>query len=252
VGVLTGDVSGDWQPGGGYGGGEPAGHELVVSDVVGSEGELVSVPVYLNIGEQVISLQFKILHDPGLLSVESVGVTGIASDWQMAFNPLPGETRVALAGADPIVESGEVLLIEYLVTSDPGVSQCNLEPVDIVADEDRVVVEGEGGIFSLAGASVGDWHSPDIFSSKIRPNPANGLVDIVLGTPVESTVTVSVYDPLGRLVKPIVTDAVLSPGEKVLQWDRCDQYGKSVSPGIYFIRAEIGKYRETHRLVVLE
>jgi hypothetical protein len=171
------------------------------------------------------------------------------------FAGLPSPPRTLPRGSPsifPIPQSGEIVVIGYRVTSEAGVSQCDLEPVDIIADEDRVVIEGDAGVFSLVGAFVEDGHSPETFSSRVRPNPATGMVDIVLVLPVASGVTVSVYDPLGRLVRPIITDALLSSGQKILQWDRCDRYGNSVSPDIYFIEAEIGKYRESHRLVVLE
>ncbi|MFZ1946242.1 MAG: PQQ-binding-like beta-propeller repeat protein, partial [bacterium] len=116
VGVLMGDVSGNWGGGGGGGGyvvSPPVSGNLTVGDVTGEPGGLVTVPLYLDTSWRMLSVQLRLLHDPGLLTVEAVRACGLASACQMAWNGLDGETRIGLAGMSYISGSGQILEVTY-------------------------------------------------------------------------------------------------------------------------------------------
>jgi hypothetical protein len=206
----------------------------------------------LDIGAEIFSIQFKVLHEDELLQIVSVEVTGAASDWQIAYRGLPGETRIAVAGASPIDESGDIVLIEYRVSSDPGVTGCDLEPVEIVADEGRVFVEGTGGVFSLGNASADEYASLTVFSSELIPNPTMGQVDIDLGIPASSSVKIAIYDASGRLVKRLIDGKTLPRGRSRIRWNGERNGGGKVSPGVYFVSVKMAGYNKTHRLIIVE
>ncbi|MDQ2733062.1 MAG: hypothetical protein M3Y56_15515, partial [Armatimonadota bacterium] len=54
--------------------------------------------------------------------------------------------------------------------------------------------------------------------------------------PVESNVTVAVYDPQGHLIRTLVKDAHRRRGKNTEEWDGKDQYGAAVPAGDYQIR----------------
>jgi hypothetical protein len=253
VGLVLGDVTGNWQPGGGpFFVASGAGDQISIDDASGTPGQTVSIPVYLDTTEPIMSLQLSILHDPELLSLESVNAAGLASTWQLAHNPLDGETRIALAGMDPVSGSGQILLLEYRVGLDPGASWCYLGTSNIVADEGRVELAGDSGLFSLEGASITEDRKMEAFSSEVSPNPATRVVEVVLSLPVASPVATCVYDATGRLVQPLVDDETLSSGKALIRWNLTSQNGDPVSPGVYFIKVKCGEYRKTHRVVIIE
>ncbi len=253
VGLVLGDVTGNWQPGGGpFFVASGAGDQVSIDDASGTPGETVSIPVCLCTTEPIMSLQLSILHDPELLSLESVNAVGLASTWQLVHNPLHGETRIALAGVDPITGSGQILLLEYHVAQDPSASWCYLGPTNIVADEGRVEMAGDSGLFSLEGASVTEDRNMETFFSEVSPNPATRVVEVVLSLPVASPAEAAVYDATGRLVQPLVSNEMLSSGKTFIRWNLTSQNGDPVSPGVYFIKVKCGEYRKTHRVVIIE
>ncbi len=60
-----------------------------------------------------------------------------------------------------------------------------------------------------------------------------------------------VYDVKGRLVRIVLTDEVLHPGEHTLGWDGTDETGTKVSPGVYYCRLQIGDRSLTRRVILL-
>jgi len=60
---------------------------------------------------------------------------------------------------------------------------------------------------------------------------------------------VAVVDLAGRAVRRLASGSAAA-GRATLVWDLRDDHGVHVAPGIYFVRAGIGGYVETRRLVV--
>jgi len=65
------------------------------------------------------------------------------------------------------------------------------------------------------------------------PNPFNPKTTIRIGLPEISSVTVTIYDLMGREVKTLF-NGIENPGYKNIVWDSKDNLGKYVSSGMYF------------------
>jgi hypothetical protein len=76
------------------------------------------------------------------------------------------------------------------------------------------------------------------------PNPFNPTTSIGYTIPDAGTVTLRVYDVLGRMVSTVVNE-MKSPGSYSVGWD-----ASNLSSGMYFYRLEAGKYTATKKLVV--
>ncbi len=251
VGVLMGDVSGNWRPGGGPVYSPTVAAVIRAGEAAGAEGEMVNIPVYLETTQGISSLQLTIRHDERLLSVQDVNATGLASGWMIAANKMPGETRIAMAGIDPISGSGEILSISYVVSSDPTVWSCSLTPTDLEADEGAVNLTGVEGIFSIESASVDVDRQQVETGSTVLTNPARSDVHIALSLEHLDAVTVKVFDVSGRLVRNIADGRFFEQGQSLIAWDTRDENGRISPPGIYFVRVSIGSYTRTHRVVLL-
>lgn len=84
-----------------------------------------------------------------------------------------------------------------------------------------------------------------------RPNPFRGTTTIAFDLPVESPVTLEVFDLLGRRVA-VLADATHAAGRHSVEWDLRDLAGARVRPGVYAYRLTAGEYRERRKMNVLE
>ncbi len=63
--------------------------------------------------------------------------------------------------------------------------------------------------------------------------------------------SVRVYDVKGRLVRTVLEEEFLHPGEYSMGWDGKDENGIQVQPGVYYCKLQIGDRSVTKRVVLL-
>jgi len=107
---------------------------------------------------------------------------------------------------------------------------------------------------NLTGVETGRNEGPrygsyELFQSV--PSPARGSVRISYQLPLESEVSLNVYDITGRLVRKLVSGREAG-GIKSVVWDGKDNNNKSVSSGIYFYRLNAGSWTDTKKVVLVK
>jgi hypothetical protein len=83
------------------------------------------------------------------------------------------------------------------------------------------------------------------------PNPFNPVTTLRYDLPENSMVNIKVYDMLGREVRTLVNQ-VQDAGFKSIMWDAANDYGKSVSAGIYLYQIQAGDFIQTEKMVLLK
>jgi hypothetical protein len=83
-----------------------------------------------------------------------------------------------------------------------------------------------------------------------RPNPIHGSTTIAFDLPTATSVRLRVFDAQGRLVK-VLAEGPTEPGFHRRTWDRTDERGERVAPGVYLCRFDAAAYRAQRKLVVL-
>ena len=78
------------------------------------------------------------------------------------------------------------------------------------------------------------------------PNPFNSITNIEFSIPMDSYVTVKIYNLLGKEISTLVDDP-LQTGFHNVNWD-ADQF----SSGVYFIKLNTGDYTQSHKLMLLK
>jgi len=99
----------------------------------------------------------------------------------------------------------------------------------------------QNGIPDVEPAGVGTFRP-----GQNSPNPFNPGTTIRCNLPERSRVTLSVSDPLGRLVVTLV-EREAQPGEHTAWID-----GSRLASGVYFYRLQAGSYVRTMRLLLLK
>lgn len=83
------------------------------------------------------------------------------------------------------------------------------------------------------------------------PNPFNPSTTISFELPVESYVTLKIYNIQGEEVKTLV-DSRFSPGQHVALWDGTNNKNESASNGVYFIRIHAGEFVKVNKAVLMK
>lgn len=82
------------------------------------------------------------------------------------------------------------------------------------------------------------------------PNPSRDLVVIMASIPIESFVVIVVQNPVGDVLRVLVSET-LSPGYHRVDWDGRNSQGNPVKDGDYFISMQAGSFLQS-RLVKIE
>ncbi len=142
---------------------------------------------------------------------------------------------------------------------------------DPLSEGDWVVVEGQltdGTVFTakLDAATLqgidDDGRNEDNLpdeSIQLYPNPFLTSLNInlriyeaaALASEDESESSVKIYDVRGRLVKTVLEQEMLHPGEYLRVWDGYDEHGKEAAPGVYYVKLQIGDRSVTKRVILL-
>lgn len=86
--------------------------------------------------------------------------------------------------------------------------------------------------------------------SSARPNPAQWRTRFDLMQPVRDRVRVEAFDLTGRRVRTLVNDEERI-GATDVTWNLADDWGARVPPGVYLVRAQVGKTAFTRRVSVI-
>lgn len=83
------------------------------------------------------------------------------------------------------------------------------------------------------------------------PNPFNPSTTISYKLPIESNISITIFNLLGQQVRTLLS-ARQPAGEYQIAWDGYDGSGKAVSSGVYLYRLQTGKFIETKKMTLLK
>jgi flagellar hook assembly protein FlgD len=78
------------------------------------------------------------------------------------------------------------------------------------------------------------------------PNPFNPVTTIRYGLPVDSRVTLKIYNILGQEVKTLVNEAQ-GAGYKEIEWN-----ASNLASGVYMYRLTAGNYSDVKRMLLIK
>ncbi|MEM1126110.1 MAG: S8 family serine peptidase [Bacteroidota bacterium] len=99
----------------------------------------------------------------------------------------------------------------------------------------RFEVEATDGEFTIMEEVTVTVIAPDFAANPSFPNPGTPPLTITYQLPAQGTVTLRVYDLLGREVRTLI-DGTIPPGPGQAIWNGRDNAGTPVASGVYFYR----------------
>lgn len=199
----------------------------------------------------------------------TTGIKDLDSETQLALDSLYNIT-VTYNGADMEIYldggldafsfwSGALLTTSYDLTIGqdlPGDNNYNFKGVldDIRIYDYAASVQQIANLFDI-NTAVTVTNNPGSLKSFVLcqnyPNPFNPTTAISYQLAATSSVTLGVYDVLGREVKTLV-HGVGQPGVYSVQWDGTNQRGEAVSSGIYLYQLRTGNFVMTKKMLFVK
>ena len=186
-----------------------------------------------------------------LLAMEATAVPGgIRVSWEVSHERETSGYRLyrSFGDAGPTAGARPALI--------PADGRRRYEYVDTGVDAGetyryRLVSVGSDGRESVLATRIARAGvSAKIALSQNVPNPFNPQTEIRFVLPGPTTVSLSVYDVRGVLVRNLVT-GLASAGENLVRWDGRDDRGNPVASGVYVCRLRVGKETLTRRMVLI-
>jgi hypothetical protein len=81
------------------------------------------------------------------------------------------------------------------------------------------------------------------------PNPFNPTTNISFALPIDSKVSLKVYNVAGQLVRTLVNETMVA-GIHTVTWDGANSNGEKVASGIYFYKLNAGDFSKTMKMVM--
>jgi hypothetical protein len=82
------------------------------------------------------------------------------------------------------------------------------------------------------------------------PNPFSDLTTIEYQVKQDEMISLTVYNVLGQMIKRLVATNQLA-GRYQVAWDRTNQQGIQVPPGVYFYQIETSQFKQIKKMIVL-
>ena len=83
------------------------------------------------------------------------------------------------------------------------------------------------------------------------PNPFNPETTIVYQIPKSSFVTIKIYNVIGKAVKTLV-NTQKNPGRYSVKWDGTNEFGQTVSSGLYIYRMQAGEFSSVEKMLFIK
>ena len=113
-------------------------------------------------------------------------------------------------------------------------------PSSVLLDPDRWILR----------KAFNEWLIPYMLHQNF-PNPFNLITTLRYDLPEQASVTLIIYDMLGREITQLV-NTTQEAGFKSVQWDAKDSMGRPVSAGVYLYQIQAGEFVQTKKMVLLE
>lgn len=247
VGVIYGDVTGNWESSGEVLASAYRTIHISLKHVDGEVGEKVMLPLVVDNCANIVAVSFSLEYNASALKALSVAKTTLTESWLMEYDITDGLIKVALAGAKPIiVTSGAIVNLEFEIlkvqSANPGglmkISELTINGVDVSVN------------FQADKLTMDSAIPEEYVLSQNYPNPFNPETKICYQLPQTDQVTIMIYNSLGQNIRTLV-NKVQPAGSYSTRWDGRDDEGMAVASGIYLYEIKADQYHEVKKMLLL-
>jgi hypothetical protein len=198
----------------------------------------------------------------------------ILGDASAIPKPTPGSDLATIYVSQGKVSTNANLGAALLTFKGEGKVSSNLTFEQGVVDGNlRVLVYMNSGtgvtgeLLTVSGATLDKVEAVDNFGRPVKttlvnkviptafalhpnyPNPFNPTTNISFALPVDSKVSLKLYNVAGQLVRTLVNET-MPAGNHTVTWDGNNSNGEKVASGIYFYKLNAGDFSKTMKMVM--
>jgi hypothetical protein len=121
-----------------------------------------------------------------------------------------------------------------------------------MAKDDKGATEIGVHYFDVQYLSLSNTTIPNQFELyQNYPNPFNPITTLRYDLPEQASVKIIIYDMLGRQVRMLINQTQ-DAGFKSVIWEGTNDFGKTVSAGIYLYQIKAKGFVQTRKMVLLK
>ena len=172
-------------------------------------------------------------------------------DFDARFN---GDMKYAVkSGEIGVINTSESLTINYDIVIDAGE---HMNWILIYPGGEEYVLDGTGALEIVDPVSELTLARVPVIPLEFNlyqnyPNPFNPVTSLRYDLPEEASVSLTIYDLMGREVTQLV-NTTQRAGYKSVEWNSTDLHGKPVSAGVYLYQIRAGERIQTRKMVLLK
>ena len=114
------------------------------------------------------------------------------------------------------------------------------------------IVERSLAYFETGITSANEGIPTLLHLSQNYPNPFNPMTRIKFSIYRPTVVSLKIYNTAGQLVRTLIKDEIFQTSDHEVIWDGRNDFGKSVSSGLYFYRLDASGEIKTKKMIFLK
>jgi PKD repeat protein len=214
-------------------------------------GMQIEIPIHISNGSNIYGFTGTINYDHTILNYDTLLLSDYLEGYLMAFNELsPGEIKIAASGNNPDGETGVFATMVFYVT-DAFTDETSISITDLTWNEGEMI-ELAAEMTIAYGLGIDGVTIPDVYAlHQNYPNPFNPTTQIKYDLPEDAMVSITIYDIMGRSISSLV-NSKQTAGYRSIQWNATNNFGESVSAGMYIYMIQAGEFRKVKKMVLLK
>ncbi|MBN1352357.1 FG-GAP repeat protein [candidate division KSB1 bacterium] len=245
---VVGDVDTSWQlPGAALHKSEPAHGFEIPHPAIAAEAAFIELPVHLIENRNIMSFQIAVEFDSNHVEFYGFEKSGAIADFSTEANQKSGILKIGGFGIQPAAIEDRLLTLKFRrlrgASSDVAfhwqqflIDNYEFQTGTTIIEIDHPEAANLPGTYTL-------------FQN--YPNPFNPgtLIRFYLDQPVRTHL--SIYNVVGQEIR-LLADENKSPGYHELSWDGTDSEGRSVSDGVYFLKANFNNACQIKKMLKIK
>ncbi|MCH7782875.1 T9SS type A sorting domain-containing protein, partial [candidate division KSB1 bacterium] len=219
-------------------------NRITRSVLVDNEKGELTLQIDAESAKSISSIYLDLDFDKTRLSFEGVYVSERYIRYIRVENIDDGNLKLAMTGVPAVDIAGNIMKVRFSLKNRTGDINSDLLTINKLEIND---IDFSSGVLDNDRANI-----PAFYELKQNyPNPFNPETTIMYQIPNSSYVIIKIFNILGQEVRTLVNKE-LTAGYYSERWDGRNEYGITVSPGVYLYRIKAGSFVRTMKMVIVK